>query len=111
MYSQTDYRFDKIVKSKKSTKKYTAILVHRRTGRTVQVNFGGIRSNGIPYDQFRDRIGSIARVLYHEDKDRRRRWLKRHAKDGVQTLFSKLLSKKIFVVKQPTNLKYWSTRV
>ena len=94
MYSQADYRFDRFVKSKKSTKKYTAILVHRRTGRTVQVNFGGIRSNGIPYDQFRDTALGLYSQYDHEDKDRRRRWLKRHAKDGFNAYSASYFAKK-----------------
>ena len=94
MYSQSEYRFDRFVKSKNRAKKYTAILVHRCTGRKVQVNFGGIRSNGVPYDQYRDTALGLYSKWDHEDKDRRQRWLRRHAKDGFKPYSASYFAKK-----------------
>ena len=51
MYSKKDYRFDRIIKSKRATKKNAAVLINRISGRPVKVHFGGVRANGIPYDQ------------------------------------------------------------
>ena len=84
MYSHNEYRFDKIVKSAQSTKKYTAVLVNRRTGRKVHVHFGGIRPSGVPYEQYRDTALGLYSKWDHEDKTRRRNWMKRHANDGFK---------------------------
>ena len=32
MYSKKDYRFDRIIKSKRATKKYAAVLINRISG-------------------------------------------------------------------------------
>ena len=94
MYSQTDYRFDRFVKSENKTKKYTAILAHRNTGRKVKVHFGGIRLNGTPYEQYRDSALGLYSKWDHEDKDRRRRWLSRHANDGFKPYSASYFAKK-----------------
>ena len=43
------------------------------------VSFGGIRSNGIPYMQYYDKIGKYSKYN-HLDEDRRQRYFKRHGK-------------------------------
>ena len=53
MYSKKDYRFDRIIKSKRATKKYAAVLINRISGRPVKVHFG-VHANGTPYDQYYD---------------------------------------------------------
>ena len=46
MYSKKDYRFDRIIKSKRATKKYAAVLINRISGRSVKVHFGGYVPTG-----------------------------------------------------------------
>ena len=94
MYSRADYWFDRFVKSRNRTKKYTAILVHRRTGRKVQVHFGGVRPNGVPYGQYRDQALGLYSKWDNEDEDRRRSWLRRHAKDGFRPFSASYFAKK-----------------
>ena len=100
MYSKRDYRFDRIIKSKRATKKYAAVLINRTSGRQVKVHFGGSQ---------RDAIRSILRQclgLYsnynHDDKDRRRRWLARHMTDGFKpysaSYFAKIYLKKCVII-------------
>ena len=84
MYSKKDYRFDRIIKSKRATKKYAAVLINRISGRPVKVHFGGVRANGIPYDQYYDSALGLYSKYNHEDKDRKRLWFIRHAKDGFK---------------------------
>ena len=43
------------------------------------VSFGGIRANGIPYDQFYDKIGKYSKYN-HLDESRRQRYYQRHGK-------------------------------
>ena len=93
-YSQDEYRFCKIVKSKHKLKKYTAVLVHRKTGKKAHVHFGGIRPNGLPYGQYFDSaLGSYSKYN-HEDKDRRRLWLLRHASDGFEPYSASYFARK-----------------
>lgn len=94
MYSDKSYRFAKFMKSKKKDKKYTAILIHRVTGRRVQVHFGGIRSNGEPYYQYADNALGLYKKYDHKDSERRRRWLIRHAKDGFKPYSASYFSRK-----------------
>ena len=94
MYSQTDYYFDRFIKSKNRKKKYTAVLVHRSTGRKVHVHFGGIRPNGVPYEHYRDDAMRLYTKYNHEDKARRRRWLNRHAKDGFKPFSASYFARK-----------------
>ena len=94
MYSQTDYYFDSFIKSKNKLKKYTAVLVHRKTGRKVHVHFGGIRANGVPYGQYRDDAMGLYSKYDHGDKARRRRWLNRHAEDGFKPFSASYFARK-----------------
>lgn len=66
-----------IVKSSNRNKKYDAIL---KSG--TKVSFGAIKSNGEPYQQFRDSTpNEIYSAFNHYDVDRMARYLKRHKKD------------------------------
>ena len=75
--------FDKddviIKKSTKTKNKYMACL---KSDPKHWVHFGGIRANGVPYDQYRD---STPLKLYskydHDDIDRLENYLKRHQSD------------------------------
>ena len=94
MYSRREYTFDKFIKSRRPDKKYTAVLVHRITGRKVHVHFGGIRPDGTPYEQYFDNALGLYRAWDHNDKTRRRRWLLRHARDGFEPYSPSYFSKK-----------------
>ena len=94
MYSSKDYIFEKFMKSKKKDKKYTAILVHRVTGRKVKVHFGGIRPNGEPYEQYEDNALGLYKKFDHRDPERRRRWLARHATDGFKPFSASYFARK-----------------
>ena len=91
MYSKKDYRFDRIIKSKRATKKYAAVLINRISGRSVKVHFGGIRANGIPYDQYYDSALGLYSKYNHEDKDRKRLWLISWVSSGFSVDLSEFL--------------------
>lgn len=57
--------------------KYIALLQNKRTGKQKRVPFGAIKTDGTPYQHYRDRIGHFARYD-HNDKERRKRYLSRH---------------------------------
>jgi hypothetical protein len=60
--------------SRRRDKKYDAVFDNGRV-----VPFGGIRKNGVPYDQFRDQTGIGAYSKYdHNDEQRRARYYMRH---------------------------------
>lgn len=81
-YPKKEYNFIKFVKSDKKTKKYYALLENKKTKRNVKVYFGGIKSSGIPYQQYKDITGlNVYSEYNHLDKARRTRYRKRHAKD------------------------------
>jgi len=81
-YSKKEYKFERFEKSDKKDKKYIAILKNKETGKEVKIYFGGIRPNGIPYEQFRDTTGLGLYSKYdHNDKNRRRLYRNRHSKE------------------------------
>jgi hypothetical protein len=81
-YSKNDYKLIGFRKSIKRLSKYDAILENKKNKKIVIVPFGGIRPNGIPYEQFKDRVPLKLYTKYdHGDEDRRLRYLKRHSKN------------------------------
>ena len=81
-YSKKDFKLIGFRKSLKRLKKYDAILENKKNKTIVIVSFGGIRPNGIPYTQFKDRVPLKLYTKYdHGDEYRRQRYLKRHSKD------------------------------
>lgn len=84
-YSRQEYKFVKFVRSKNKTKKYSAILENKKTKRQVKVNFGAIKPNGIPYEQYKDSTGLGLYSKYNtNDKERRDRYRARHRNDNLQ---------------------------
>ena len=69
-------------KSKRKNKKYAIDLIDHKTGKKIRtINFGGIRKNGTPYDQFKDVTGLGVYTKYNTlDKEQRSRYYKRHKK-------------------------------
>lgn len=67
---------------KKSTRKDKKYDVFDKEGNKI-ASFGGIRENGVPYEQFKDRIG-LYKNYDHNDKERRDRYKKRHNKPLVK---------------------------
>jgi hypothetical protein len=88
MYKRSDFI---ITKSPFKNKKYRAVLKTDPDG--DHVDFGAIRPNGTPYQQYRD---STPLKLYskydHGDKDRQQRYIKRHNKDIVDSFTAGCLS-------------------
>lgn len=80
-YLKKDYFFKKFKKSDKLNKKYIAVLENKKTGKFVNVYFGGIRPNGKPYPQYKDKALGIYKKYDHNDKERRDRYRKRHQKE------------------------------
>lgn len=76
-----DFKFIKFVKSDKPNKKYYALLKNKKTGRESKMYFGGIKTSGIPYEQYEDRVLGVYSKYNHYDKNRRRLYRKRHQKD------------------------------
>jgi hypothetical protein len=71
-----NYNFIMFEKSHLKNKKYNAILEHKETGKYKRVPFGDNR-----YQQFKDRTDlKLYSHLDHGDRDRRERYLARHAK-------------------------------
>ena len=76
-----DYDLIEIRKSTNPVKKYDAILQNIYTGRTFKMPFGGIRLDGTPYEQFKDRTPLKLYSKYdHGNETRRQLYLKRHNK-------------------------------
>ena len=63
------------IKSNKKNKKYDVY----KNGRFL-ASFGAIKNNGIPYEQFNDKIGLYS-AYNHYDEKRRENYKKRHHKD------------------------------
>ena len=72
----------KLIEFKKShlkNKKYDAVLYNTKTKRKNIIPFGSIKSNGTPYQQYKDTTGLGLYTKYdHVDKKRRERYRKRH---------------------------------
>ena len=69
----------KILKSNRATKKYKAVFTDRKGKRFKTVHFGGVRKNGTPYPQFRDKTSIKAYSKYdHKDKTRKKSYYARH---------------------------------
>jgi hypothetical protein len=79
-YRKSEYKLKGFEKSNRKDKKYNAILQSRdNPNAIVKVPFGGIRKNGIPYDQYRDKTPLRLYSKYdHNDKERRRLYRGRH---------------------------------
>lgn len=78
---KNDYKFVKFEKSSKKDKKYTAILQNKKTGRETKIHFGGIKKDGTPYTQFKDKVLGLYKKYDTNDKQRRDRYRKRHSKE------------------------------
>ena len=75
------YKFIKFIKSPIKFKKYRAILINKKTKKTVSLDFGDNR-----YEQYKDSTG-IGLYTYknHDNKQRRKNYRSRHRgflKDG-----------------------------
>jgi hypothetical protein len=66
-----------LTKSKRKNKKYVVSFNHNN--RHYNVNFGGIKENGEPYEDY----------LTHKDKDRRDRYIKRHKAESRRWIHKK----------------------
>ena len=79
-YRKNEYKLKGFEKSNRKDKKYNAILQSRdNRNAIVKVPFGGIRKNGIPYEQYRDKTPLRLYSKYdHNDKERRRLYRGRH---------------------------------
>lgn len=64
MYPKVYY----LAKSDKPEKKWMITFENPKTGREKKLYFGGIRPNGIPYEDY----------TTHKDDDRKARYIKRH---------------------------------
>lgn len=69
-------------KSTRKNKKYMIDLIDHKTGKKKRtIHFGGIKKDGTPYSQFKDKTGLGLYSKYdNNDKARRARYLKRHKK-------------------------------
>ena len=84
-YKKADYKIVKFQRSSLKTKKYTVILMNKKTQKQVKVNFGAIKKDGTPYQQYEDRTPLKLFSKYdHKDKDRRNRYRDRHKNDNLQ---------------------------
>lgn len=81
-YSKKLYKLVRFEKSSNPTSKYQAILQNKETGKEVKIHFGGIRPNGVPYEQFKDSTGLGLYSQYdHGDKMRKRLYRNRHSNE------------------------------
>lgn len=72
-----NYKVESIVVSESTQKhKYIVVLRNNITGRTCRVPFGDKN-----YQHYRDKLGHYSH-LDHLDKERRRRFLRRHAQNA-----------------------------
>ena len=78
---KSDYTLVKFVKGPANKKKYTAILRHKRTGKTRKIHFGGMKKDGTPYEQYKDNVLGLYAKYNHGDKKRRGRYQERHKKE------------------------------
>lgn len=83
-----DYTFKKFKKSNTKNKKYDAILIHKKTGRTKTVPFGDIR-----YEQYKDSTGlGLYSHKNHGDEKRRKNYISRHNKTAKNKFSSSWFS-------------------
>lgn len=83
-YSKQEYKFIRFVRSKNKSKKYSAILQNKKTKRQVKVDFGSIKADGTPYEQYKDSTGLGLYSKYnHNDEKRRDRYKARHKNDNL----------------------------
>lgn len=82
MSSPTNYKLIEIVKSSNPSKKYSAILLNKNTGREKVVNFG---ARG--YEHYKDSTPVKAYSSKdHLDPERRRRYMLRHHNTESKTV-------------------------
>lgn len=79
----TQYRLKGFEVRQDGKHKYNALLEHRQTHRIRKVPFGGIKSDGTPYQHYHDRIGHF-RDYDHNDRERRRRYRVRHRGEDLR---------------------------
>jgi hypothetical protein len=78
-YSKKDYTFLRFEKSKRTGKKYDAVLKNKKTGREVRVPFGASS-----YEQYKDSTGlGLYSSKNHNDKKRRASYRSRHKNDNL----------------------------
>ena len=79
-YRQSDYKLKGFEKSNRKDKKYNALLQAKdNPNAIVKIPFGGIRANGEPYGQYRDKTPLKLYSKYDtNDKERRRLYRNRH---------------------------------
>ena len=80
-YSKKDYKFLFFQRGAHRLNKYDAILQHKKTKKIVIVSFGGIRPNGIPYTQYKDKALGLYSHYDNYDEKKRENYLKRHLID------------------------------
>tara|TARA_R110002167_G_scaffold9170_7_gene41818 strand:+ start:3792 stop:4097 length:306 start_codon:yes stop_codon:yes gene_type:complete len=80
-YLKNEYKFIKYEKSNKKDKKYIAILENKKTGRRVKIHFGGIKKDGTPYPQYKDKVLGMYSKYDTNDKKRRELYRSRHSKE------------------------------
>lgn len=73
--------------SKDRKHKYNAILEHKKTRKQRKVPFGGIKTDGTPYQHYQDKIGHFSQYD-HKDKERRKRYHIRHKGQDQQKFSS-----------------------
>ena len=85
MFSKKNYKLLRFEKSiDKPTKKYVAILQSKKDNSIYKfVYFGGIRSGGLPYSQYKDRVLGIYSMYNNLDKAKRANYHKRHSDKGI----------------------------
>lgn len=83
-----DYEIKDIMIAQDGKHKYVAELIHKYRGTTKKVPFGSIS-----YQHFKDKLGAYS-SLDHNDPERRRRFLIRHAQNTGYKFSSAWFSKK-----------------
>ena len=86
-YPKSKYKFIKFMVSDKPLKKYYAILQNKKTKKQVKLYFGAIKSNGIPYAQYKDNVLGHYSKYDHLDTARRQRYITRH-KNNINKEYS-----------------------
>ncbi len=77
VYPANEYKFVRFERSKVAGKKYAAVLLNKKTGREVRINFG---ARG--YSQFKDRAAGLYSSGDHKDPKRRASYRARHRGEG-----------------------------
>jgi len=68
-------------KSTRKNKKYMIDLIDHKTKKKIRtIHFGAIKKDGTPYSQFKDKALGLYSKYDNNDKERRKRYLKRHNK-------------------------------